>query len=153
MAEARIGLVGLGVMGANLALNIADNGFPVVVHNRTTSVIDDFIANAGDLADRLVPAQDYAQMAAALTPPRAIIIMVKAGGPVDAVIDELKPHLDKGDIIIDAGNADFNDTRRREADLKDEGYRFVGMGVSGGEEGAVEVQVKAGGGEPRFPQP
>ncbi|MAQ86397.1 NADP-dependent phosphogluconate dehydrogenase [Psychromarinibacter halotolerans] len=136
MAEARIGLVGLGVMGANLALNIADNGFPVVVHNRTTSVIDDFIANAGDLADRLVPAQDYAQMAAALTPPRAIIIMVKAGGPVDAVIDELKPHLDKGDIIIDAGNADFNDTRRREADLKDEGYRFVGMGVSGGEEGA-----------------
>lgn len=136
MAEARIGLVGLGVMGANLALNIAEKGFPVVVHNRTTSVIHDFIGNAGELADRLVPAEDYAAMAAALTPPRAIIIMVKAGGPVDAVIDDLKPHLDKGDIIIDAGNADFNDTRRREASLRDEGFRFVGMGVSGGEEGA-----------------
>ncbi len=136
MAQARIGLIGLGVMGANLALNIAEKGFPVVVHNRTASVMHDFIDGAGDLAERLVAAEDYAALAAALTPPRAVIVMVKAGGPVDAVIDDLKPHLDPGDIVIDAGNADFNDTRRREAALREEGFRFVGMGVSGGEEGA-----------------
>ncbi|MDJ0825222.1 MAG: NADP-dependent phosphogluconate dehydrogenase [Rhodobacter sp.] len=136
MAKARIGLIGLGVMGANLALNIAERGFPVAVHNRTTSAIADFIGAAGDLAASLVAAETPAALAAALTPPRAIIIMVKAGGPVDATIDALKPHLDLGDILIDAGNADFNDTRRREAQLKDAGFRFIGMGVSGGEEGA-----------------
>ncbi len=136
MAKARIGLIGLGVMGANLALNIAEKGFPVAVHNRTTSVIGDFIAGAGDLADRLVPARTPAALAAALAPPRAIIVMVKAGAAVDATIDALKPHLDEGDILIDAGNADFNDTRRREAALKKQGLRFIGMGVSGGEEGA-----------------
>ncbi|MDJ0629382.1 MAG: NADP-dependent phosphogluconate dehydrogenase [Rhodobacter sp.] len=136
MAQARIGLIGLGVMGANLALNIAEKGFPVAVHNRTTSAIGDFIGTAGDLAASLVPAMTPADLAAALTAPRAIIIMVKAGAPVDATIDALKPHLDPGDILIDAGNADFNDTRRREAALSAEGFRFVGMGVSGGEEGA-----------------
>ncbi|WP_172296377.1 NADP-dependent phosphogluconate dehydrogenase [Pseudoruegeria sp. HB172150] len=151
MAEARIGLVGLGVMGANLALNIAEKGFPVAVHNRTTSVIDSFIADAGPLADNLVGAESYADMAAALTPPRAVIIMVKAGGPVDAVIEDLKPHLDKGDIIIDAGNADFNDTRRREAALRAEGFRFVGMGVSGGEEGARHgPSIMVGGAEEAY---
>ncbi len=118
MAEARIGLIGLGVMGANLALNIAEKGYPVAVHNRTTSAIDDFIGGAGKLADRLVAAETPEALVAALTPPRAIIIMVKAGAPVDATIDALTPHLDKGDIIIDAGNADFNDTRRREAALR-----------------------------------
>jgi len=136
MANARIGLIGLGVMGANLALNIAEKGFPVAVHNRTTSAIDEFIAGAGDLASSLVAAETPEALIAALTPPRAIIIMVKAGGPVDSTIDALKQHLDQGDIIIDAGNADFNDTRRREAALKAEGFRFIGMGVSGGEEGA-----------------
>ena len=136
MANARIGLIGLGVMGANLALNIAEKGFPVVVYNRTTSAIDDFIGDAGDLGGSLVAAQTPEALIAALTPPRAIIIMVKAGGPVDSTIEALKPHLDPGDIIIDAGNADFNHTRRREAALRAEGFRFVGMGVSGGEEGA-----------------
>ncbi len=136
MTQARIGLIGLGVMGANLALNMAEKGFPVAVHNRTTSAIGEFIAGAGDLASRLVAAETPQALAAALTPPRAIVIMVKAGAPVDATIDALKPHLDPGDILIDAGNADFNDTRRREAALKDEGFRFIGMGVSGGEEGA-----------------
>ncbi len=136
MAQASIGLVGLGVMGANLALNIAEKGFPVAVYNRTHDVTLDFVGSAGDLAERLVPVQDYAQLAAALTPPRAVIIMVKAGGPVDSVIADLTPHLEAGDIIIDAGNADFNDTRRREAALREAGFRFVGMGVSGGEEGA-----------------
>ncbi len=136
MGKARIGLIGLGVMGANLALNIAEKGFPVAVHNRTVAAIGDFIDGAGNLADRLVPAETVADLAAALTPPRAIIIMVKAGDAVDATIDALKPHLGKGDIVIDAGNADFNDTRRREAALRAEGLRFIGMGVSGGEEGA-----------------
>jgi 6-phosphogluconate dehydrogenase len=136
MEQARIGLIGLGVMGANLTLNIAEKGFPVAVHNRTTSRIAEFIGGAGDLADRLVAAETPAALAAALTPPRAIIIMVQAGAAVDATIDGLKPHLAPGDILIDAGNADFNDTRRREAALRDEGFRFIGMGVSGGEEGA-----------------
>lgn len=136
MTQARIGLIGLGVMGTNLALNIADNGFPVVVSNRTVARIGEFIDGAGDLADMLVPAETPQALAAALTPPRAIIIMVQAGAAVDATIEGLKPHLDKGDIIIDAGNADFNDTRRREAALRGEGFRFIGMGVSGGEEGA-----------------
>ncbi|KMW58138.1 6-phosphogluconate dehydrogenase, decarboxylating [Candidatus Rhodobacter oscarellae] len=136
MGNARIGLIGLGVMGANLALNIAEKGFPVAVHNRTTSAIDDFLAKSGDLADRLTGAETPAALAAALQRPRAVIIMVKAGAPVDATIAALKPHLDPGDIIIDAGNADFNNTRRREAELRAEGFRFVGMGVSGGEEGA-----------------
>ena len=136
MAKARIGLIGLGVMGANLALNIADNGFPVAVYNRTTDRIYDFIDGAGDLAPMLVGAKTPEALIDALTPPRAIIIMVQAGSPVDQTIDALKPYLDKGDILIDAGNADFNDTRRREAALREEGYRFIGMGVSGGEEGA-----------------
>ena len=136
MAQARIGLIGLGVMGANLALNIAENGFPVAVYNRTTQRISKFIDSAGDLAPRLVGAKTPEALVAALTPPRAIIIMVKSGAPVDATIDSLKPLLDTGDIIIDAGNADFNDTRRRESELRAEGFRFIGMGVSGGEEGA-----------------
>ena len=136
MAKARIGLIGLGVMGANLALNLAEKGFPVAVHNRTASVIDDFVAGAGGLADRLVAARTPEELASALAPPRAIVIMVKAGGAVDATIDGLKPHLSPGDILIDAGNADFNDTRRREAALKKQGFHFIGMGVSGGEEGA-----------------
>ncbi|MEM1388283.1 MAG: NADP-dependent phosphogluconate dehydrogenase [Pseudomonadota bacterium] len=136
MSEAPIGLIGLAVMGSNLALNIAENGFRIAVYNRTSQVTKDFVAGAGTLADKLVPAETPEAFVAALSKPRAIIIMVKAGGPVDAVIDSLKPHLDPGDILIDAGNADFNDTRRREAALKEEGFNFVGMGVSGGEEGA-----------------
>lgn len=135
-SQARIGLVGLGVMGANLSLNIAEKGFPVAVFNRTGSVTDDFVASAGVLGDKLVPAKTYEDLVAALTTPRAVIIMVQAGGPVDAVIDALTPLLDEGDMIIDAGNADFHDTRRREAALRAKGLNFIGMGVSGGEEGA-----------------
>jgi 6-phosphogluconate dehydrogenase len=123
-------------MGSNLALNIAEKGFPVAVYNRTTSVIHDFVARAGDLAGQLVPCETPEDLVAALAPPRAIIIMTKAGAPVDATMDALRPYLDPGDILIDAGNADFNDTRRRETALREVGLRFVGMGVSGGEEGA-----------------
>ena len=136
MAEARIGLTGLGVMGANLALNIAEKGFSVAIHNRTGSRIDGFIAEAGVLSDRFVVAPTLESLAAALPRPRAVIIMVKAGDAVDAVIDLLRPHLDAGDVLIDAGNADFRDTRRREAALLAEGFQFIGMGVSGGEQGA-----------------
>ncbi|MEN8838348.1 MAG: NADP-dependent phosphogluconate dehydrogenase [Celeribacter marinus] len=145
MSQARIGLIGLGVMGANLSLNIADNGFPVAVYNRTSSVTDEFVASSGELADKLSPAHTLEALVASLTTPRAVIIMVAAGA-VDAVIDELKPHLDKGDMIIDAGNANFHDTRRREAALKNDGLNFIGMGVSGGEEGArFGPSIMAGG--------
>jgi len=135
MSKARIGLVGLGVMGANLALNIAEKGFTVAVNNRSTEVIDSFIASAGDLAPRFTKAPDYAALAAALEAPRSVIVMVAAGA-VDAVIADLLPHLEPGDTIIDAGNANFHDTRRREKALREQGYKFIGMGVSGGEEGA-----------------
>lgn len=133
---ARIGLVGLGTMGAALALNIAEKGFPVAVYNRTTSVIGAFLAAAGPLGARLTGCETVEALVAALQPPRAILIMVNAGAPVDAVIASLVPHLAPGDLLIDGGNADFNDTRRREADLAARGIRFFGMGVSGGEEGA-----------------
>jgi len=133
---ARIGLVGLGTMGAALALNIAEKGFPIAVHNRTTPVIGAFLADAGPLAARLAGCETPQALVAALDRPRAILIMVNAGAPVDAVIASLLPHLSPGDLLIDGGNADFNDTRRREADLAAKGIRFFGMGVSGGEDGA-----------------
>jgi 6-phosphogluconate dehydrogenase len=132
----RIGLVGLGTMGAALALNIAEKGFPIAVHNRTTSVIGEFLAHAGPLAPKITGCDTPASLVAALEKPRAIVIMVNAGAPVDAVIAELTPLLDKGDLLIDAGNAEFHDTIRREKALADQGFKFFGMGVSGGEEGA-----------------
>jgi len=133
---ADIGLTGLGTMGAALALNMAEKGFRVAVHNRTTATTRAFVENAGALADRLEALDDLADFARALAPPRLILMMVPAGDAVDAVIDALLPHLDEGDTLIDGGNADFNDTRRREAALAEKGFGFVGMGVSGGEEGA-----------------
>ncbi|MCX7889841.1 MAG: NADP-dependent phosphogluconate dehydrogenase [Rhodobacteraceae bacterium] len=132
----RIGLVGLGTMGAALALNIAEKGFPIAVHNRTTSVIGEFLSAAGPLAGRITGCETPAALVAALGKPRAIIIMVSAGAPVDAVIAELAPLLDRGDLLIDAGNAEFHDTIRREKALSGQGLKFFGMGVSGGEEGA-----------------
>ncbi|MEM9476376.1 MAG: NADP-dependent phosphogluconate dehydrogenase [Pseudomonadota bacterium] len=133
---ARIGLTGLGTMGAALALNMAEKGFAVAVHNRSAERTQAFIRDAGPLADQLTPTEDLAGLAAALDRPRAIIAMVPAGDPVDAVIAGLLPHLDPGDLIIDAGNANFHDTRRREAALREKGFNFIGMGVSGGEDGA-----------------
>lgn len=145
-AGARIGLIGLGTMGAALAMNIADHGFPVAVYNRTTSVTGEFLEAAGALRPRLIGSETLDSFVASLDSPRAVIIMVNAGAPVDAVIADLLPHLDKGDLIIDAGNADFNDTRRREAALAAQGFDFIGMGVSGGEEGARHgPAVMAGG--------
>ncbi|NRA99680.1 MAG: NADP-dependent phosphogluconate dehydrogenase [Rhodobacteraceae bacterium] len=136
MAQARIGVVGLGTMGAALALNIADNGFQTAVYNRNSTVTADFMANAGDLAERLTPAETVDALVSSLERPRAVLVMVTAGAAVDSVIEGLLPLLDEGDLIIDGGNADFHDTRRREAALAEKGFNFIGMGVSGGEEGA-----------------
>jgi 6-phosphogluconate dehydrogenase len=136
MAEAEIGLIGLGTMGSNLALNIAEKGHRIAVFNRTVSRVDAFKAEAGPLADMIVPCHSMEELARAIRPPRPVIIMVLAGKPVDEQIAALRKVLSANDIIIDAGNADFNDTRRRFAELEGSGLTFIGMGVSGGEEGA-----------------
>ena len=132
MAGSEIGLIGLGTMGSALALNIADKGFDIAVYNRTVSVTRGFVSEAGDLAARITPAETLEAFVAALTPPRAVILMVPAGQPVDDMIAQLRPLLDAQDLILDAGNANFHDTNRRMA----QGAPFLGVGVSGGEEGA-----------------
>ena len=114
---ADIGLVGLGVMGSNLALNMAEKGYTVAVHNRTTSKIDTFMANAGPLAERLVPCKTVKELAAAITPPRPIVIMVLAGPPVDEEANKIGREIVQGDMLIDAGNANFRDTQRRVKEL------------------------------------
>jgi 6-phosphogluconate dehydrogenase len=131
-----IGLVGLAVMGQNLALNIADHGFRISVYNRTRETMEKFVGENPATPGGLAGYASLEDFVASLKRPRKIIILVKAGGPTDAVIDSLTPLLDKDDIIIDGGNANWNDTIRRERDLKAKGFRFVGSGVSGGEEGA-----------------
>ncbi|ODT57935.1 MULTISPECIES: NADP-dependent phosphogluconate dehydrogenase [Paracoccus] len=145
MAQAQIGLIGLGTMGAALALNIAEKGFPIAVWNRTTEVTHRFAETAGDLAPRVIATDTLEALVQAITPPRAIILMVPAGEAVDAQLDALAPLLGPDDLVIDAGNADFHDTNRRdEAGLP---FRFLGMGVSGGEEGARHGPAIMGGGE------
>jgi 6-phosphogluconate dehydrogenase len=144
-ASCDIAMVGLAVMGQNLALNIADHGYIVAVYNRTTSITDKFIQdNHAHFASPdntipgggLIPARDLAELVRLLKRPRKLILLVKAGPPVDAVIDGLLPLLERGDIIIDGGNSHWEDTIRREKDLQGRGLRFIGSGVSGGEEGA-----------------
>ena len=134
--KAAIGLIGLGTMGAALALNIADRGYKVAVTNRTTARIAPFVEAAGQLADRIVPRETLADFVAAIERPRTIIVMIQAGRPVDDQIDALMPLLDSGDAIVDAGNANYRDTQRRFELLEGTGIDFVGLGVSGGEEGA-----------------
>ena len=133
---AEIGLIGLGTMGAALALNIADHGRTIAVTNRTASKIGAFVEDAGALAVRIVPKEDLADFVKAIAKPRSIIVMIKAGPAVDDQIDALMPLLDPGDAIIDAGNANYRDTERRAKLLDGTGVDFVGLGVSGGEEGA-----------------
>ncbi|TYC52103.1 NADP-dependent phosphogluconate dehydrogenase [Rhodobacterales bacterium] len=135
-AVAEIGLIGLGTMGGNLALNIAEHGFQIAVFNRTTEKTDQFMVKAGELADKLVPTKTLEAFVASLKTPRAVILMVSAGDAVDAQIDALRSLLDPQDLIIDAGNANYHDTNRRAAEAAEKGPRFMGIGVSGGEEGA-----------------
>ena len=135
-ATSDIGLIGLAVMGQNLALNIADHGFKISVYNRTTSKTDEFVAKNPDTPGGLLGAQTLEEFVQSLKRPRKIIILVQAGRATDAVISSLTPLLEPDDIIIDGGNALWTDTIRREKDLNDAGFRFIGSGVSGGEEGA-----------------
>ena len=146
MTHAQIGLIGLGTMGSMLALNIAEKGFRIAVWNRTTAVTHDFAAGAGELAAQITPTDTLAELVAAIAKPRAIILMVPAGQPVDEQIAALRPLLDRDDLIIDAGNALFHDTNRRAADAAVLGPRFLGIGVSGGEEGARHGPSIMGGG-------
>src|SRR5579863_4379899 len=143
---ADLGVFGLSTMGANLARNAARKGFGVAVYNRHGARTDELIADHGS-EGRFAPAKTITDFVAALARPRPIIILVKAGKPVDDVIDELAPHLDKGDIIIDGGNSLFTDTNRRFHALEEKGLRFIGMGVSGGEEGALEGPSMMPGGD------
>jgi 6-phosphogluconate dehydrogenase len=135
-ATADIGVTGLAVMGRNLARNLARHGHTVALHNRSPERTRSLVEQHGD-EGTFVASESMADFVASLTKPRAVIIMVKAGAPTDAVIDELTPLLDEGDIIVDCGNAHYADTRRRESALSDKGIHFVGCGVSGGEEGAL----------------
>ncbi len=136
MSKSDFGLIGLAVMGQNLVLNVESRGFQVSVYNRTTSVMEEFIAeNPGK---KLVGEETLEGFVNSLSTPRKIQIMVKAGGPVDAVIESLIPLLDPDDIIIDGGNTLYTDTERREKYLSEKGFRFIGAGVSGGEEGALK---------------
>ncbi|MDB4978058.1 MAG: hypothetical protein JWM56_244 [Candidatus Peribacteria bacterium] len=131
-----LGLIGLGTMGANLARNAARNDATVAVYNRTTARTDEFIhAYASEGA--FIGCHTYEELVQALPQPRAILLMVKAGPPVDTVIEDLLPLLSKGDMLIDGGNSHYKDTSRREQYLAEKGIHFVGMGVSGGEEGAL----------------
>ncbi|HET9895953.1 MAG TPA: NADP-dependent phosphogluconate dehydrogenase [Streptosporangiaceae bacterium] len=145
---AQIGVTGLAVMGRNLARNLARHGHAVALHNRSPGRTRSLVAEHGH-EGTFVPAESTKDFVASLQRPRAIIVMVKAGGPTDAVIDELVPLLDEGDIVIDCGNAHYTDTRRREHQLRDRGLHFVGSGVSGGEEGALNGPSIMPGGSPR----
>ncbi|TVR53696.1 MAG: NADP-dependent phosphogluconate dehydrogenase [Puniceicoccaceae bacterium] len=147
-ARSEIGLVGLAVMGQNLALNIADHGFRISVFNRTTETMEKFVARNPDTPGGLEGCRTLEDFVASLKRPRKVIILVKAGGPTDAVIESLLPLLDKGDIIIDGGNALWTDTIRREKELTAKSFRFIGSGVSGGEEGARFGPALMPGGDP-----
>ena len=154
--QADIGLIGLAVMGQNLALNMNDHGFTVAVYNRTTSKVDDFIAKNQDTPEtapfRVIGTHSIEALISNLKRPRRVMLMVKAGKPVDMVIEQLVPHLEEGDIIIDGGNSLYKDTMRRTEYLESQGLLFVGTGVSGGEEGArYGPSLMPGGSPPAWP--
>ncbi|OLP16918.1 phosphogluconate dehydrogenase (NADP(+)-dependent, decarboxylating) [Leptolyngbya sp. 'hensonii'] len=136
MSLQSFGVIGLAVMGENLALNVERNGFPISVYNRSREKTDAFMANRAG-GKNVKAAYTLEEFVASLERPRRILIMVKAGAPVDGVIDQLKPLVEAGDVLIDGGNSLFTDTARRARDLESTGLTFIGMGVSGGEEGAL----------------
>ncbi len=136
MPHGDIGVTGLSTMGRNLARNLARHGYTVALHNRTESRTTDLVREFGD-EGTFLPAAALQRLRGLAAPPRTVIILVKAGAPTDAVIDDLAKLMEPGDIIVDGGNAHFMDTRRREAALREQGLHFVGAGISGGEEGAL----------------
>ena len=144
---ANVGVIGMAVMGSNLARNLAHHGHRVAIYNRTTAKTNAVMAEHGTEGD-FRPAVDLPQFVASLEQPRRIIIMVQAGAGTDATIDALVPLLDEGDIVVDGGNAFFEDTRRRELALREHGLHFVGAGISGGEVGALEGPSIMPGGSP-----
>ena len=136
MSKPQIGVVGMAVIGKNLALNIESRGYSVAIYNRTGSKTEKVVADHPD--KNLVPSYTIEDFVNSLETPRRIILMVKAGAPTDATIKSLLPHLDKGDVLIDGGNTFFQETMRRNEELDNSGINFIGMGVSGGEKGALE---------------
>jgi len=145
MSKQQIGVVGLAVMGKNLALNIESKGFSVAVYNRSPEKTNELLAEAK--GKNFVGAFSVEQFVQSLETPRKILIMVKAGQPTDDTINQLVPYLDQGDILIDGGNAYFPDTQRRNKELQAQGFRFIGAGVSGGEEGALNGPAIMPGGQ------
>ena len=147
MKKSDIGLIGLAVMGENLVINMESKGFTVSVFNRTTSKVDDFIAGRAK-GKNIVGTHSLEELVASLEKPRKIMMMIKAGSAVDAMIDQLLPLLDDGDILIDGGNSHFPDTARRTAYVESQGKLYIGTGVSGGEEGALKGPSLMPGGSP-----
>ncbi len=147
MTKRTFGVIGLAVMGENLALNVESRGFPIAVYNRTATKTEEFMATRAVGKD-VKAAYSLEEFVQTLERPRKILVMVKAGRPVDAVIEQLKPLLEEGDMIIDGGNSLYEDTERRTKDLESTGLGFVGMGVSGGEEGALKGPSLMPGGTP-----
>jgi 6-phosphogluconate dehydrogenase len=147
MAKADIGLFGLAVMGHNLALNMNDHGFTVAVLDRFASMVDEFIGGAAK-GTRVIGTHSIEELVNALERPRRVLLMIKAGDPVDGVIDQLVPHMQEGDIIIDGGNSNYRDTMRRTAALEAKGMLYIGTGVSGGEVGARHGPSIMPGGSP-----
>src|ERR1700758_3692219 len=145
--QADIAVIGLAVMGQNLILNMNDHGFTVAAFNRTVSKVDDFINNEAK-GTKVVGAHSLEEFIGLLKKPRRVMLMVKAGPPVDEFIEQLLPHLEAGDIIIDGGNSLFDDTNRRQKYVESKGLLFIGTGVSGGEEGARRGPSIMPGGSP-----
>lgn len=151
MKKADIGLIGLAVMGENLALNMESKGFIVAVYNRSfpgeEGVVDRFVNGRGK-GKNFIPAHSIEELVEAVKRPRVIMMMIKAGAPVDEMIEQLLPHMSPGDVIIDGGNSDFHDTERRVKEVEAKGLYFVGSGISGGEEGALHGPSVMPGGSP-----
>ena len=149
---ADIGLIGLGVMGSSLALNIANHGYSIAVHNRSRKEIDDLI-NGRAKGKNIIGCEDIVDFVNSIKKPRKIMMMVIAGSVVDDYINKLIPYLDQGDIIIDGGNSHYPDTIRRTKSLEEQGFLFVGAGVSGGEEGALKgPSIMPGGSSAAWPE-